>query len=124
MSTIPPPYRWIIIFIAALVLLFALAAYGYFTGAWEEDDSSAHIFGIASAESRPELCMEDQVRERVRKIMLEALDESLKEKIKDLMDVWLRDSTDQPSRAARGMNNALRAYQQARAAAFKFNPPE
>jgi hypothetical protein len=117
-------HRIAITVIVVLVILLALAAYGYFTGRWEDDDNNAHIFGLASAQTRPELCMDSDTRERVRKIMLEALDEGLKEKIKDLFDVWLRDSTGQPARAVKGMDNALHAYVGARASAFRFNPPE
>jgi len=124
MSITAHHYRWIAIFIAALVIQLALAAYGYFTGGWEADESGAHIFGLASAETRPELCMDDETRERVRKLMLDALDEAFKEKIKDLYEVWLRDETGQPQRAAKGAENALRAYFHARGGAMKFSPPE
>jgi len=118
--------RWIATFLAVVAVLFILAVVGFSCGRWQQaDDASLQTWGVlASAESRPELCMDDESRERVRKIMLEALDEALKQKIVDLMDVWLRDSTDQPRRAAKGMDNALRAYFQARNAAMKFQPPE
>jgi len=124
MSITAHHFRWIAIFIAVLVILLALAAYGYFTGRWEDDNNNAHVYGIASAETRPELCMDSEARERVRKLMLEALDEAFKEKIKDLYEVWLRDATGQPARAAKGAENALRAYEHARGAAMKFSPPE
>ena len=116
--------RFLLTLIIVIIILFALAAAGYFSGRWDDDDTNAHVWGIASAESRPELCMDGEARERVRKLMLEGLDEALKEKLKDLMDVWLRDPTGQPQRAAKGMEGALRAYFHARGAAMKFNPPE
>ena len=124
MSITAHHYRWIAIFIAVLVILLALAAFGYFTGNWDENESARPGYGLASAESRPELCMDNETRERVRKLMLEALDEAFKEKIKDLYDVWLRDATGQPARAAKGAEAALRAYQHARNSAMQFNPPE
>lgn len=117
--------RFLLSLIIVLVILFCLAAFGYFTGGWDDDPDGPMVrFGLASAETRPELCMDDEARERIRRLMYEALDEALREKIKDLFDVWLRDATGQPARASKGMDNALRAYIQARAAAAKFNPPE
>lgn len=117
--------RFLLTLFIVLVFLLIIAAFGFYSGGWEDDADPLLVrFGIASAESRPELCMDDETRERVRKIMFDALDESLHEKIKDLMGVWLRDETGQPARASKGMNNALRAYVHARAAALKFNPPE
>src|SRR5262245_35336547 len=64
-------------------------------------------FMRASAESKPELCMDDENRERSRKIMLEALDAALKGKVQELYEVWLRDAAGQPGRAAKGMDGAL-----------------
>lgn len=116
--------KFLLVLIAVLAVLLGLALYGYLTGRWEDDDNNAHLWGLASAETRSELCMDDESRERVRRLMYEALDEALKEKIKDLFDVWLRDATGQPARASKGMDNALRAYVAARASAAKFNPPE
>jgi hypothetical protein len=116
--------RFLLTLILVIVLLFALAAIGYFTGNWNEDESARPGYGLASAETRPELCMDNDTRERVRKLMIEALDNSLREKIESLFAVWLRDATDQPRRAQTGMNSALRAYVGARTAAMKFDPPE
>jgi hypothetical protein len=116
--------RFFLTLIIVIVLLFALAAIGYFTGNWNEDESARPGYGLASAETRPELCMDSDTRERVRRLMFEALDNSLREKIESLFAVWLRDATDQPRRAQTGMNSALRAYVGARGAAMKFDPPE
>jgi hypothetical protein len=116
--------RFLLTLIIIIVILFLLAALGYFTGNWDEDETARPGYGLASAETRPELCMDSDTRERVRKIMIEALDNSLRTKVEDLFAVWLRDATDQPRRAQTGMNTALRAYVGARAAAMKFDPPE
>ena len=117
--------RFLLMLFIVLVILFALAAFGYFTDGWEDDPEPALVrWGMASAESRPELCMDGDTRERVRKLMIEALDDGLKQKIEDLFAVWLRDTTGQPARASNGMRTALRAYVDARASAMKFNPPE
>lgn len=123
-ATLSFQHRLLLTLFIVLAILFALALLGYFTGNWEEDESLRPGYGLASAETRPELCMDDDTRERVRRLMFEALDNSLRTKVEDLFAVWLRDSTDQPRRAQKGMDNALRAYVGARAAAMKFNPPE
>jgi hypothetical protein len=116
--------RFLLTLAIVLAILLALAAFGYFTGNWDEDETARPGYGLASAETRPELCMDSDTRERVRKLMIEALDNSLRQKIESLFAVWLRDATDQPRRAQTGMNSALRAYVGARDAAAKFNPPE
>jgi hypothetical protein len=116
--------RFLLTIIIVIVILFALAAIGYFTGNWDEDEAARPGYGLASAETRPELCMDADTRERVRRLMFEALDNSLRGKIESLFAVWLRDATDQPRRAQTGMNSALRAYVGARAAAMRFDPPE
>ena len=116
--------RFLLTIIIVIVILFALAAIGYFTGNWDEDETARPGYGLASAETRPELCMDADTRERVRRLMFEALDNSLREKIESLFAVWLRDATEQPRRAQTGMNSALRAYIGARDAAAKFNPPK
>jgi hypothetical protein len=106
-----------------LALLFAIALFGWLTGGWE-DDPPPLLMRLMAAESKPELCMDDDTRERVRQLMYEGLDEALKEKIRSLFEVWLRDETGQPARASKGMQQALLAYQAARIQAGKFNPPE
>src|SRR5262245_28227210 len=116
--------RFLLTLFIVLVILLALAAYGYFTGRWEEDENNAHLWGLASAESRPELCMDDESRERVRKLMLEALDNAFRDKVEKLYEVWLSDPTGQPMRTAKGADAAMRAYFHARGAAMKFKPPE
>src|SRR5262245_37718116 len=114
--------RWIATFLTILAALLILALLGYSCGKWESVDQIP--FFLAAAETRPELCMDHESRERVRVLMLEALDQAFKQKIQDLYGVWLRDATGQPQRATTGAENALRAYFQARNGAMKFNPPE
>src|SRR5262245_20359816 len=116
--------RFLLTLIVVIVILLALAAVGFFTGNWDENEVARPGYGLMGAETRPELCMDDETRERVRKIMLEALDNALRDKIEKLYEVWLSDPTGQPMRAARGSDAAIRAYHQARGAAMKFNPPE
>lgn len=118
--------RFLLALFIILAIMFALAVLGYYSGGWQDDPAPfmSRLMDLASAQSRPELCMDPDTRERVREIMFKALDESLNDRIGDLMAVWLRDETGQPARAQKGLENALRAYYHARAQALKFNPPE
>jgi hypothetical protein len=116
--------RFLLTLAIVLAILLGLALLGFFTGNWEEDEALRPGYGLASAETKPELCMDSDTRERVRALMIEALDNSLRQKVEELFASWLRDATDQPRRAQRGMDAALRAYVGARAAAMKFDPPE
>jgi hypothetical protein len=112
--------RWIGALAGAICVLVSLAAVVVIF----DQDEQRQYYRFASAETRPELCMDSEARERVRSLMLEALDESLKTKIEELFAVWLRDATGQPGRAKKGMEAALLAYSHARNAAMQFNPPE
>lgn len=62
-------------------------------------------------------------RERLRTLMLEAVDAAFKEQIMHLFEVWMKDDKDQPNRATTGARNATRAYFNARYSALKWNPP-
>ena len=81
---------------------------------------------IVEARSQPtvmEICVDDEVRERVRNSMLDGLDAALKEHTKHMFDVWLKDDTEQPRRAINGMQAGIRTYVRSRAAALRWNPP-
>jgi hypothetical protein len=70
-----------------------------------------------------ELCLDADVREMVRSIMLAALDEGLKKHTVQMYDVWMRDDRDQPTRAITGMRSTIAAYARARNAAVNWSPP-
>ena len=69
-------------------------------------------------------CMDDESRERVRGIITDGIDDALKEHVKQVFDMWLRDDTDQPKRAITGMHIGIRAYVRSRAAALRWAPPK
>ena len=108
-----------------VIVLILLACVGYFSGNWNEDETARPGYGfvMASAESVSEICMDEATRERVREIILEGVDESLKEHTKHIFSIWLKDSTDQPRRAISGMQTGIRAYLGSRANAMKWAPP-
>jgi hypothetical protein len=70
-----------------------------------------------------ELCLDADVREMARAIMLAALDEGLRRHTVQMYDVWMKDDRDQPTRAITGMRSALVAYARARNAAVNWSPP-
>lgn len=51
--------------------------------------------------------------QRLKTILNDALDSALKTHVATLFSVWMRDSTDQPSRAATGVRTAIAAWRQA-----------
>ena len=70
-----------------------------------------------------ERCVDDEAREKIQRLMTEALDEGLKSHTKKMYDIWVQDETDQPKRAVEGMKSGIRAYIRARAAALRWDPP-
>lgn len=79
-------------------------------------------YGLASAESTAIVCTDEQTQEKIRAIMFEALDEALKNQIVRMVEVWLKDSTGQPERAATGVRNGVNAYIHARKIVLTWTP--
>ena len=115
--------------VIVLVIIFAFAFIGWISGGWTEGENEP-LFEIASSYSRivkadvPEPCMNVEMKEQVRTLLLEALDESFKDRINHLYGTWLRDEQGQPGRAKVGTNQSINAYLHARQAFEKWNPSE
>ncbi len=109
--------RFLLTLIIVLILLFALAAVGYFSGRWGGDE--------ADAAPQPEKCMDEATREKVRAIMLDGIDAALKDRVMHLFEVWMRDAADrtQPQRAVTGAKQAVAAYVGSRKSALEWSPP-
>ena len=86
------------------------------------DPEVVEQYFLQSTESFRVLCMDEETRERIRHILLTAIDEALQQKVEDLFRVWLSDPTNQPARAREGTRNAIEAYLKARAGALKWTP--
>lgn len=72
----------------------------------------------------PPTCMpSEEDRERVRAIMMDAIDAAFKDQIMHLFEVWMKDSKDQPTRAVTGARNATRAYVGSRKSVSDWSPP-
>jgi hypothetical protein len=118
--------RFLLTLIIIIIILFALAALGYFTGNWNEDETARPGYGLASAASQHvELgpCMDEPTRERMRAVMLEALDEALKEHVKHVFEIWLKDERGQPDRARTGVRQGIKAWLGAHRGALEWMPP-
>ena len=68
------------------------------------------------------LCMDAATRDLVRGIMLDGLTAGLKQHTEQMFDVWLKDDTDQPRRAATGMRGGVSAFTRARAYVQRWDP--
>jgi hypothetical protein len=79
---------------------------------------------IAGARSQaPPPCIDDEMRENVRAILLDGFALALKENTKRVFEIWLKDDSDQPKRAIAGMREGINAYVRARSAALNWTPP-
>jgi hypothetical protein len=104
--------RFLLTIIIALVILFAIAAFGYFSGGWSEADAKVQVD-----------CMDPTERERIRDLVLRGIDDGLKEQIQHLFETWMKDISDQPRRAMVGTNNAINAHIRARKQSVEWDPP-
>jgi hypothetical protein len=83
------------------------------------------LFEIVRAQqsaSQPIECVEPDLRESIRAIVLKGLDDAMRDRAQHLFEVWMRDERDQPKRASTGMQQAISAYIQSRSLALKWNP--
>lgn len=69
------------------------------------------------------VCMDAAMREQVRGLMLDGLDQALKNHVGRLFDVWVKDRADEPRRAIAGTQAAVNGYVRSRAAAMRWTPP-
>jgi hypothetical protein len=119
--------RFLLTMVIVMGALLGLSLCGYnYWDVDEQKDVSVVSFMLASAESQPAdigPCMDEVVREQIRTVMLEALDDALKEHIKHVFEIWLRDERGQPERARTGVRQGIRAYLGARKGALDWAPP-
>src|SRR5262245_29342101 len=113
--------RFLLTLALVLAALGGISLFGY--QYWEVVEQVPLTFNLASAETKPELCIDTNTREQIRSVMFDALDEALKVHIKHLYEVWLKDDRGQPERARTGAENGVRAYLQARKGATEWSPP-
>lgn len=82
-----------------LVILFALALFGYLTGGWNTDaEAQVPRYEITKYEGEM-LVIENK-----------AIDEAFHNQVVNVFAVWMKDATGQPARAVTGVANARKAY--------------
>jgi hypothetical protein len=82
--------------VIVLVILFLLAAFGYFTGRWDEADAQI----VASSKWDDRLIELDK----------QALEQAYLEQMGHVFSIWLKDGVTDPSRARVGFGNARKGY--------------
>lgn len=78
----------------------------------------------AVAAPRPDrFCMDPEMREKVREILLEGIEAALKRHVQRVFNTWMKDPSQQPARAKEGMKHGIAAYVGSRQAAQGWDPP-
>lgn len=91
--------RLVLTIVIVLIILFALAAFGYFGGRWEEPAAAAVQVPIDPRHERKFIDL-DRV----------AIAEAYRDQIQHLFEVWMKDDTGQPARAIKGAKQARKAF--------------
>jgi hypothetical protein len=103
----PYPPRWEFVVIAIIGIVLA----------------GVILLAAFPSKGQPAACMDTEMREQVRVLVLAGIDEALKQHARRMFDVWQQDPAHQPKRAIAGMNTAINAYVGSRAAAQRWSPP-
>jgi len=90
--------RILLTLVLVLIILFALAAFGYFTGGWEAQ-------GEGFLEPPP-----SPYDDTMRAIEREAVEEAYRDRLVSLFNTWMKDDTGQPARAIQGARKARHAF--------------
>lgn len=67
-------------------------------------------------------CPDPHTGERMKTMALEAIDTAFRDHIQHLFDIWMRNPSEPPVRAARGMEEVAKAYLHSRAAIENWHP--
>src|SRR5262245_40554407 len=118
--------RFLLSLAIVLAALFGLSLCGYNYWEPQPQKEAFFLFSLMSAESQPvelPICMDEETRERLKGVMMEALDNSLKTHIEHVFEIWLRDSRAQPERERTAVQQGVKAYLQARRGVESWAPP-
>lgn len=111
--------RFLLTLFIVLVILFALAAFGYFSGGWEDQSryglqsGGSRIVSLAGAQERVELYTDVLLDMRLLQLDKRALDEAYHNQLLKLWTVWLQGGAQDPTYFQNGLGNARRAYNMA-----------
>lgn len=115
-------HRAAIVLFLVIVILLALAFCG--KDYWETTEQVQMPFMLESASAQPVQCTDAATREKLKGIMLDALDEALKQHIVHMFEVWMKDDRGQPDRARNGTINGINAYIKAGQGVSNWAPPD
>jgi hypothetical protein len=94
--------RIAVTFVIVLVILFALALFGFFTGSWDE--------APAAPQASPDLYGGVPLDSTLLKLDRRALDEAYHQQLLKLWGVWLVEGAKDDKHFRNGLGNARRAY--------------
>lgn len=107
------------------LLALLLVGVAIFSASYRESERQQQVgYEMASAESQPVICADAVMRDKIRSMMFEALDDALKDHIKHMFEVWMKDDRGQPERARNGIVNGVAAYIRATKGAAAWTPME
>jgi len=106
--------------VLAALLGLSLCGYNY----WEPREQAQMPFMLESASAQPVICTDAATKEKIKELMLEALDQALKNHIVHMFEVWMKDDRGQPERAKNGTINGINAYVKAGQGVAAWTPPE
>jgi len=79
---------------------------------------------VLEARSAPnEICMDAEMRDRIRALAMQGHDEAFKTQAAHLFSVYVLNPDEIPNRAQVGTQRSIRAYVRVRELALKWNPP-
>jgi len=98
--------RFLLIIIIALIILFAMAAFGYFTGGWEAQGEQAE----------PQLYGDTPLDAVLIRLDKRALDQAYENRVMRLWEVWISPTTRDATSFTNGLKIARARYAEAAAA--------
>jgi len=85
--------------------------------------TSVHCAIAAPKYPEKPTCVDPEVREEIREIMLAGLKEALRRQTSRVFTNWMKDPFEQPGRARAGLKRSVEAYIGAQREAKNWNPP-
>jgi hypothetical protein len=81
------------------------------------------LFVLEARSETRELCMDAEMRDRIRTLAMQGHDEAFKTQAAHLFSVYVLNPDEIPNRAQVGTQRSIRAYVRVRELALKWNPP-
>jgi len=114
--------RFLLTMFIIIAAIFGLSLCGY--NYWEPQEQTKMPFVLESASAQTIQCTDAATREKIKTIMMDALDEALKNHIIHMFEVWMKDDRGQPERARNGTIAGINAYVKAGHGVANWAPPD